>query len=253
MKASFALSSLAVFASSLVSAAPQHPARADKPAAFFLAGDSTTAVGGGWGDGFLTTLQNGAIGTNFGDSGATTASFVAEGYWAKVIATVNDNKASYTPYVTIQFGHNDQKSTSGISVAQFTTNLENLGKAVQDAGGIPVITTSLTRRTFDSNGVVENLAEHSAAAITAAGNIGAVYIDLNKASTAYVNAIGKANAALYNLSEKDYTHLNTAGGVVFGNLVSVLLNGLDKADIAASTVPDGDIAAAIAAGEFILP
>lgn len=47
MKASFALSSLAVFASSLVSAAPQHPARADKPAAFFLAGDSTTAVGGG--------------------------------------------------------------------------------------------------------------------------------------------------------------------------------------------------------------
>lgn len=40
---------------------------------------------------------------------------------------------------------------------------------------------------------------------------------------------------------------------MFGNLVSVLLNGLDKADITAGTVPDSDIAAAIASGEFILP
>ena len=101
--------------------------------------------------------------------------------------------------------------------------------------------------------MIENLAEHSAAAITAAGNIGAVYIDLNRVSTDYVNAIGKSNAALYNLSEKDYTHLNTAGGLVFGNMVSVLLNGLGEADIAAGSVPDADIAAAIASGEFILP
>lgn len=48
MKASFVLSSLAVLASSLVSssplAVPERPNHAPKPAAFFLAGDSTTAI-----------------------------------------------------------------------------------------------------------------------------------------------------------------------------------------------------------------
>jgi hypothetical protein len=49
MKASSVVSSLALLAGSLVSASPL-ACRADKPAAFLLAGDSTTAVqstGGG--------------------------------------------------------------------------------------------------------------------------------------------------------------------------------------------------------------
>lgn len=73
-----------------------------KPPAFFLAGDSTTAIGGGWGNGFLGTLVNGAIGTNYGHSGATTVSFVSGGDWAKVLNAVKTNSAAYTPYVTIQ-------------------------------------------------------------------------------------------------------------------------------------------------------
>ena len=61
------------------SAFPFEQRELSKPPAFFLAGDSTTAVqstdGGGWGAGFLTTLQKGAIGTNFGVNGATTVTF----------------------------------------------------------------------------------------------------------------------------------------------------------------------------------
>ena len=56
----------------------------------------------GWGDGFLATLVNRSIGTNFAHSGATTASFVAGGYWAKVLNAVKENKSKYHPYVTIQ-------------------------------------------------------------------------------------------------------------------------------------------------------
>lgn len=56
----------------------------------------------GWGDGFLATLVNGSIGTNFAHSGATTASFVAGGYWAKVLNAVKEHKSTYYPYVTIQ-------------------------------------------------------------------------------------------------------------------------------------------------------
>jgi hypothetical protein len=76
-----------------------------KPAAFFLAGDSTTAVDGGWGDAFLSTITNGAIGTNFGKSGATTVSFKSGGYWAKVLAAVTKYKDTYSPFVTIQVSY----------------------------------------------------------------------------------------------------------------------------------------------------
>lgn len=73
-----------------------------KPPAFFLAGDSTVAVNGGWGDGFLTYPREGAIGTNFGKSGATTVSFVAGGYWGDLISSVEASTADHDVYVTIQ-------------------------------------------------------------------------------------------------------------------------------------------------------
>ena len=124
MKVSSVISSLALLAGSVVSASPL-VACADKPAAFLLAGDSTTAVqstgGGGiqspkrpkrsgaltdtfpgWGTGFLATLTNGAVGTNYGHNGRTTVSFVEGGDWATVIADVKSKASSYTTYVTIQ-------------------------------------------------------------------------------------------------------------------------------------------------------
>lgn len=72
-----------------------------KPAAFFLAGDSTTAVDGGWGDGLLAALKSPAWGVNIGKSGATTASFSAGGYWANVTKHLQDNVGKYDCYVTI--------------------------------------------------------------------------------------------------------------------------------------------------------
>ncbi|KAK5634055.1 hypothetical protein RRF57_009769 [Xylaria bambusicola] len=59
-----------------------------KPPAFFLAGDSTTAIIGGWGRGLLAPLIEPAWGINFGLSGATTESFQARGYWANVTSHV---------------------------------------------------------------------------------------------------------------------------------------------------------------------
>lgn len=78
-----------------------------KQSAWFLAGDSTTATtgvsGGGWGNGFLTTIRNGSFGMNYGHNGATTASFVAGGDWGRVLAKVVQARSlEYEPYVTIQ-------------------------------------------------------------------------------------------------------------------------------------------------------
>lgn len=97
-----------VFAYFLAPQAMARPSRrqddcgSSKPPAFFLAGDSTVAVDGGWGDGFLTYPREEAWGINFGKSGATTVSFVEEGYWGNLTTHVEDNVSEYDVYVTIQ-------------------------------------------------------------------------------------------------------------------------------------------------------
>ena len=126
------------------------PAHQPKPPFFLLAGDSTTAVqsegGGGWGDGFLnTTLHHGASGINYGHNGATTVSFREGGDWDQVLRAAEDSLSEYRPYVTIQFGHNDQKAAKNISIDEFTANLERFVEEVRAVPAVPVLVTSLSR------------------------------------------------------------------------------------------------------------
>ncbi|EGY23389.1 hypothetical protein VD0002_g8193 [Verticillium dahliae] len=225
------------------------PKKAAKPPYFVLTGDSTVAVAGGWGDGFLSYVKAPADGINPAKSGATTASFRADGRWNTTITAVQENVDTHSPIVTIQFGHNDQKAASGISLEQFQANLVALAEEVIAAGGTPILITSLTRRAFNGSAVIENLNEHSAAAIAAAESLGIDYLDLNKASTAYVNAIGKANADLYNLAPGDRTHLNPSGEKVFGRLVVDLLLKKRK-DLRHYFEKDVALSKKIAAGEY---
>ncbi|RYO95256.1 hypothetical protein DL766_002070 [Monosporascus sp. MC13-8B] len=221
---SLLFSSLALLG--LAAAAPSSPdASAAKPPAFLLAGDSTTAVNGGWGDGLLAPLIKPAIGLNVGKSGATTRSFVAGGYWKNVTDHVKKYAGNYDVYVTISFGHNDQKENSGVSFDQYQTNLINMVNEIKNLGGKPLLVSSLTRRVFRGNTVVDSLHDQRLAAIKAAQQTKSTVIDLNAASITYVNAIGKAAAHEYNwgADKKDTTHLNGRGTVVFGRMVADLI------------------------------
>ncbi|KAF2179443.1 carbohydrate esterase family 12 protein [Zopfia rhizophila CBS 207.26] len=210
--------------SSLLFGISASPLRADRSAYWLLAGDSTTAPNGGWGDGFLaTTVASGSSGHNYGHSGATTASFRAGGDWGKVIKDIGTYKNDHDVYVTIQFGHNDQKENSGVTVEQYKTNLKTFASEVKSAGGIPILLTPLTRRVFQDGKVVQSLAIQRNATISVAESNSIRWADLNIASENYVNAIGKAAAQKYNLAADDWTHLNEWGGVVFARLVSDLL------------------------------
>ncbi|KAJ0337760.1 hypothetical protein COL154_013000 [Colletotrichum chrysophilum] len=238
-----------------VSAAPfgentEVQARQDtKPPYFLLTGDSTVAVGGGWGDGFLRYVQSPADGKNYGKSGATTVSFRAQGIWDTVIGEVQANKDAFSPIVTIQFGHNDQKEAAGISPDQFQANLETLANEVKAAGGTPILITSLTRRVFSGGKVIQNLETERQRAIAAAEAVGAICLDLNTASTNYVNAIGNENGHKYDLASGDSTHLNVAGETVFGRLVADLL--LEKrTDLAQYIAENKALSDKIANGEF---
>ncbi|OQD81542.1 hypothetical protein PENANT_c026G06712 [Penicillium antarcticum] len=200
---------------------------------FILAGDSTTATqssnGGGWGDGFLnTTLFQGATGINYGHNGATTVSFRAGGDWNNVLEVVGQVRDKYTPFVTIQFGHNDQKATANISLSQYAENLETFVTEVVNAGAIPILVTPLSRRNYKNStgtpSIITSLVNETVATISAAHHSGSKYIDLNQASTGYLNAIGPTNAYSYNLNPVDYTHLNVAGSVVFGGIVAEMIS-----------------------------
>ncbi|KAI1497859.1 SGNH hydrolase-type esterase domain-containing protein [Biscogniauxia marginata] len=238
----------AVLASSIPTA-HQYKAR---PPAFFLAGDSTTAYNGGWGDGFLAPLISTAWGVNIGKSGATTVSYVAGGNWLNITTHLRDNADKYDCYVTIsvseanamglvikyfrtdtyislrKFGHNDQKAENGVPFDIYQENLIKFAKEVQSLGGTPLLTSSLTRRVFPSgedHNATDSLHNERLAAIAAAKATNSTVIDLNAASLKYVNAIGKAAAWEYNWGDdkKDTTHLNDYGTVVFGRIVADLV------------------------------
>ncbi|KAI3099347.1 CAZyme family CE12 [Penicillium roqueforti] len=133
----------------------------------------------------------------------------------------------YHPLVTIQFGHNDQKPAANISLSQYTRNLERFVTEASNAGATPILVTPLSRRNYDkSTGtprIVMSLANETLATIIAAHRSNAAYIDLNKTSTWYLNAIGPENAFTYNLNPADYTHLNVPGSILFGGIVAELI------------------------------
>lgn len=81
---------------------------AAKPPAFFLVGDSMTAVqtegGGGYGTGFLSFLKSPAWGINYGQNGATTVSYRqggSQGNWTVVMSALTGAVDEYEVFVPI--------------------------------------------------------------------------------------------------------------------------------------------------------
>lgn len=136
-----------------------------------LAGDSTVAPGplddsgvAGWGAALHEfveeSVHNEAIG------GATTASFVAEGRWQRVLDAIEPGDV-----VVIQFGHNDQKEPDTLAAdGGYSQNLRTFVAQVRDAGGVPVLATSLERRLFTDDGALRHSHGPYPAAVRAVGH-----------------------------------------------------------------------------------
>jgi len=195
---------------------------------FLLAGDSTTATqspgGGGWGDGFKNfTLIPPSFAINYGHDGATTSSFMEGPDWDWVVGNATDFHAmGFTVYVTIQFGHNDMKLANFSDT--FKSNLALMSSNIKSIGGTPVLVTSLSRRNYFANGTIDDtLGPWADYAREVAAETNTDHIDLWAASIEYLEKIGEVAADRMNLVSNDTTHLNVAGSIVFGRMVSDLL------------------------------
>lgn len=119
-----------------------------------------------------------------------------------------------------------QKAAANISLDEYQANLENLANDVKTHGGTPLLVTPLTRRAFTSeHNATDSLHDQRLYTIAAADATNTTYLDLNKYSLEYVDAIGNTSAQAYDLGGygADTTHLNDYGSVVFGRLVADLL------------------------------
>ncbi|KAL4940232.1 SGNH hydrolase-type esterase domain-containing protein [Aspergillus oleicola] len=174
----------------------------------------------GWGDGFLSFVASPADGVNHGKSGTTTVSWLANGRWEDLVDNINETVSDYETIVTMQFGHNDQMS---LGLDEYESNLMGIVSDLLDLGATPIIISPLSRRHFDGDTVTEDFVEWRERAITAAEDSDIDYLHLTTASTDYISSIGSRDAATYDLGDGDGTHINEAGGIVFGRMVADLL------------------------------
>lgn len=133
-------------------------------------------------------------------------------------------------YLFLQFGHNDMKE-KGEGVGAFTTYKADLKTFVAEArkrGAMPVVVTSMHRRTFDANGKITNsLNDYPEAVRQVAKEEAVPLIDLNAMSKTLYEALGpEKSGALF--KEGDGTHHSNYGSY---ELAKCIVEGIKAAKL----------------------
>ena len=133
----------------------------NRPTHVFMIGDSTMANKPenaipevGWGQVLHYFFNDSIVIENHAKNGRSSKSFIDEGLWGKVIASVQKGD-----YVIIQFGHNDEKEDTARHTTPSTSYKKNLERFVDETnkkGGIPILCTSIVRRHFDKEGTLRD-------------------------------------------------------------------------------------------------
>ncbi len=178
-------------------AAKVHAAATDLPIRVILVGDSTMATRSGYGDALCARFKPGASCVNLARGGRSSGSFRAEGRWDEVQKLLKDSASFSASYVLVQFGHNDQPGKPGRStdlVTQFPANMARYATEAMQLGGVPVLVTPLTRRSFNGPYLKDDLAPWSAATRKVAQELHVTLLDLNTLSANAVQQMGQEEA-----------------------------------------------------------
>jgi lysophospholipase L1-like esterase len=166
------------------------------PVRVILVGDSTMASNSGYGDALCARFTPQVDCVNLARGGRSSKSFRAEGRWDEVQRLLQDGSAA-TTYVLVQFGHNDQPGKPPRStdlVSEFPANMARYAQETKALGGVPVLVTPLTRRSFKGQWLRDDLAPWAAAIRKVARQEQAALLDLNADSAAAVQAMGQQEA-----------------------------------------------------------
>ena len=207
-----------------------------------LAGDSTmstklasTRPDTGWGEPFAAMICDSTRVVNHARNGRSTKSFLSEGLWKNLVSRLREGDV-----VLIQFGHNDQKVDKPLLFADawhnYKDNLQSFVNDSQNKGANPVLLTSIARRAFDSNNVLQStLGEYPAATRELAREMSVPLIDLNAMTRQLIKTMGpEASKALflhlppgvnsnYPEGSQDDTHLNARGALEVAAMAAVEL------------------------------
>jgi lysophospholipase L1-like esterase len=208
------------------------------PIRVILVGDSTIATGNGYGDALCARFKPEVTCVNLAANGRSSSSFRAEGRWNQVQDLLRQGGRFSANYVLVQFGHNDQpgKKHATDLVTEFPANMARYAAEARALGGVPVLVTPLTRRTFKGTNLHDTLGPWAEATRKAAALEHAVLLDLNSDSAAAVQQMGQREAdtlamapppdpdkATAGKKEKnlfDWTHLGPKGAAFFSAVVA---------------------------------
>ena len=160
----------------------------------FLAGNSTVVdqddePWASWGQMIPRFFKPGVVIANHAESGLALSSFLGSKRLEKVLSVMKPGD-----YLFIEFGHNDQKEKGPNDGAykSYTERLKLFVSETKKKGGIPVIVTSTSRRSFGADGKIENsLGDFPEAARQVAKQENVALIDLNAMTTKMWDAMGE--------------------------------------------------------------
>ncbi len=237
----------------------------------FLAGNSTVVdqdrePWASWGQiipSFLVPSK--VVVANYAESGEALNSFVSARRLEKVLSLMKAGD-----YLFVEFGHNDMKQ-KGEGIGPFTSYKKSLQffiSEVRKKGGIPVLVTSMHRRSFDSTGHINNtLLEYPEAVRQTAKEEKCALIDLNAMSKILYETWGEvgsikafvhypANTFPNQKNElKDNTHFSPYGAYELASCIvsSIKKQNLPLVKFVRKEVPAFDPAKPMAFEKFYWP
>ncbi|MBV9868900.1 MAG: hypothetical protein JO316_26440 [Abitibacteriaceae bacterium] len=205
----------------------------------FLLGDSTVCdqplkPWNSWGQMLPRFFKPGVAVANHAESGESLRSSLGAKRLDKVLSSMKAGD-----YLFIQYGHNDMKE-HGVGVGAFTTykaDLKHFVTAAREHGGIPVLVTSMHRKSLNAQGKINNtLGDYPAAVRQLAGEEKVPLIDLNAMSQTLYEALGPKHVGK---AFQDGTHHNNYGSYELAKCVveGIRTSKLDLAKYIADDFP----------------
>lgn len=208
----------------------------------FLCGNSTVVDQGkepwaSWGQMFPLWFDDGVCVANYGESGLTATSFIAQGRLDKILSVIKPGD-----YVFCEFGHNDEKEKGPGTGAwyHYQVALKKFVDQIGAKGGNVIFCTPTQRRRFENGSLVNTHGDFPASMKEVAKREKTPLIDLNAQTKVLFEAMGDEGSKHLLVHYKkgtfpwqdrefaDNTHFNPFGAYEISKCIVMGLKQLDS-------------------------